>query len=61
MYNFVIYLINDEKLVFFDKYISREFILCDLNSREDFIKIDDFIIPKAEIKYVKFFEKDKEK
>ena len=59
MYNFIIYLLDEKEIKFENTYVSKFSLFSMLNNRDDYIEIEEYIIPKAEIKYIKCLEEEK--
>ncbi len=56
MYNYIVNLLDGEQLIFKNIFISREVMLSSLNESNSYLKIEEYIIPKTEIKYIKYLD-----
>lgn len=60
MYSYIIYLLNEEEIKIENTYISKLRLFEILIDRNDYIELEEYIIPKNEIKYIKYIEKEEE-
>lgn len=58
MKTIVVELINDSKIVIEKEYVWSDTIFKNLNDKEDFIKIDNYIIAKTEIRKIEINERE---
>lgn len=56
MYNYIVNLLDGEQLIFKNTYVSREVMLSSLNESNSYLRIEEYIIPKTEIKYIKYLD-----
>ena len=60
MYSYIIYLLDEKEIKIENTYFSKIRLFEILKDRDDYIELEDYIIPKSEIKYIKYIEKEEE-